>query len=448
MKVRSSRSADSVSRRSVLAGAGASIATTALPGALQASQGASKTLKIMQWTHFVPAFDDWFNNRFVVEWGARNDTRVIVDNVGMTSLKGRAASEIAKRRGHDICMFLSPPAAYEDHVIDHRPIYEECIARYGKPLDLATRSTFNPKTKKFFGFTDGFVPDPVNYRKDLWDDVGIQPRTWDAIREGGRKIRQKHGVPVGIGLARELDTNMAMRSVLAAFGASVQTEDGQPNLQSREALEALKFVKALYQETMTEEVFSWDASSNNRFMLAGRGSLTLNAISITRTGENKKIPLSEKIMLEKPAIGPAGQFGVMHLMNAYVIWEFAENIDGAQRFLVDLAGATRDAFRASAFYNFPTFPQLVPDLKALISNDPAASPTDKYSIFEDAKDWTVNVGYPGYANPAIDQIFSEWLIPRMFADAASGRMTPEEALSRYSGEVARVFDRWKEVGKV
>ena len=39
---------------------------------------------------------------------------------------------------------------------------------------------------------------------------------------------------------------------------------------------------------MTPEVLAWDASSNNRFMLAGKESLALNAISITRTGENKK----------------------------------------------------------------------------------------------------------------------------------------------------------------
>ena len=149
----------------------------------------------------------------MVEWGEKNNTEVIVTNVGMTSIESRAEAEIAKKLGHDLCMFLSPPASYEDHVIDHREIYAECERRFGKPLDIAIRSTFNPTTKKYFGFSDSYVPDPVNYRKDLWDEVGVRPDSWDAIREGGRRIKEKHGIPVGIGMSNELDRRMALRTI-------------------------------------------------------------------------------------------------------------------------------------------------------------------------------------------------------------------------------------------
>lgn len=418
------------------------------PPLIRPAQAAPKTLKIMQWNHFVPAFDEWFNKKFVKEWGEANNTEVIVTNVGMTSIESRAAAEIAKKQGHDLCMFLSPPASYEDHVIDHREIYAECEKKYGKPLDIAIRSTYNPVTKKYFGFSDSYVPDPVNYRKDLWDDVGVVPDSWESIREGGRRIKQKHGIPVGIGMSNELDSSMALRSILHSFGGSEQSADGQPSLKSRNSLEALKYAKALYNDTMTDEIFSWDASSNNKLMLASKGSLTLNAISVTRTGESEKIPIANKILLARPAKGPAGQLGVMHLMNAYVIWKFARNIGGAKRFLVDLAGQSRNAFLASGFYNMPTFPQLVPDLKQLVSNDPKGVPADKYSIFTDADKWTVNVGYPGYANGAIDEIWKEWLLPKMFADAASGRLTPEAALDLYSAQSTQIFNKWRAQKKV
>jgi multiple sugar transport system substrate-binding protein len=436
-------------RREIVLRAGmAGVAATLGSPFLRPAHAAKKSLKIMQWNHFVPAFDDWFNKKFVKEWGERNDTEVIVTNVGMTSIESRAAAEINKKQGHDLCMFLSPPASYEDQVIDHRDIYAECERKYGKPLEIAVKSTFNPVTKKYFGFSDSYVPDPVNYRKDLWDDVGVKPDTWDAIRDGGRKIKQKHGIPVGIGMSNELDSSMALRSILLAFGAGVQDAQGRPSLKSPKTLEALKYAKALYAETMTDEIFSWDASSNNRQMLAGKGSLTLNAISVTRTGESEKIPIADKILLGRPARGPAASIGVMHLMNAYVIWKFARNIDGAKRFLVDLAGASRDAFLASGFYNFPTFPQLVPDLQKLVANDPKAVPADKYAIFSDADKWTVGVGYPGYANGAIDEIWKGWLIPKMFADAASGRLTPEAALDLYSGQVNDIFGKWRSLKKV
>jgi multiple sugar transport system substrate-binding protein len=446
--VEGSPAPDSRRREFVLGAGAAGVAATLGTPFMRPAHAVKRSLKIMQWNHFVPAFDDWFNKKFVKEWGEKNDTEVVVTNVGMTSIESRAAAEIKKKQGHDLCMFLSPPASYEDQVIDHKDIYAECERKYGKPLEIAVKSTYNPVTKKYFGFSDSYVPDPVNYRKDLWDDVGVKPDTWDAIRDGGRKIKQKHGIPVGIGMSNELDSSMALRSILLAFGAAVQDAQGRPSLKSPKTLEALKYAKALYTETMTDEIFSWDASSNNRQMLAGKGSLTLNAISVTRTGESEKIPIADKILLGRPARGPASGVGVMHLMNAYVIWKFARNIDGAKRFLVDLAGASRDAFLASGFYNFPTFPQLVPDLQKLVANDPKAVPPDKYAIFLDADKWTVGVGYPGFANGAIDEIWKGWLIPKMFADAASGRLTPEAALDLYAGQVNDTFGKWRALKKV
>mgnify|MGYP005849618247 FL=1 len=77
---------------------------------------------------------------------------------------------------------------------------------------------------------------------------------------------------MGIGLSQEIDTGMAMRAIKYSFGASVQDEHGNVVLDSKQMLEVVKFVKALFEETMTPEVLTWDAAPNNRFMLAGKGS--------------------------------------------------------------------------------------------------------------------------------------------------------------------------------
>jgi multiple sugar transport system substrate-binding protein len=241
----------------------------------------------------VPGYDKWFNDTYVKEWGAKHNTHVIVDNIGLADLTSRAAAEVAAQKGHDLCMFPKPPAVHEDQAIDHRDIYEECERKYGKALDLAIKSTYNAKTKKFYGFSVSYIPNPVNYRKDLWDAVSTVPDTWEDIRRGGRKIKLWHDKPVGIGLAPELDTNHAMRAIMYSFGSSEQDAEGNPTLKSKETLEAIKFVKALYEETMIDEVLTWDASSNNRFMLAGQGALAVNPISITRTGENQKLTVTE-----------------------------------------------------------------------------------------------------------------------------------------------------------
>ena len=200
-------------------------------------------------------------------------------------------------------MFISPTPVYEDQVIDHREIYEECERQYGKAADLARQSTYNPTTHKFFGFPYSYVPLPINYRKDLWDTVGVVPNTWEDIRQRRTPHPSATRLLWGSAWPRRSIANMTALAMLYAFGASVQNADNRPTLQSKETLEALKFVKALYVESMTDDVLTWTEASNNQLMLAGQGSLTLNAISITRTAENKRLPVGEQIWLARVAQG-------------------------------------------------------------------------------------------------------------------------------------------------
>jgi multiple sugar transport system substrate-binding protein len=403
-----------------------------------------QTLRIVQWNHFVPAFDKWFKETYCKEWGDKNDTDVIVDNVGIPALNPAAAAEVSSRKGHDLFGFLWPRPVYEEDVIDHGEIYQECEKRYGKAIDLATKSTYNPRTKKYFGFSDSFAPDPINWRKDLFDEVGGKPDTWDDVRTFGKKIKDKTGIPIGIGQSSEIDTAMAMRAVLYSFGAGEQDAEGNLALDSKATLEAVKFVKALYQEAMTPEVLSWDASSNNRAMLAGKASVVLNAISITREAENKGMPIGENIWLAKAAKGPARRMGLEHVMNVYCIWKFAENIEGAKKFLIDYVGSFREAFLQSQFYNFPCFPKQVPDLVDLVQKDSKGKPPDKYAVLTDAFEWATNVGYPGYANAAIDDGYSTWALNTMFAQAATGSMSPEDAVKEAAKKYEAIWAKWRE----
>ena len=189
-----------------------------------------------------------------------------------------------------------------------KEIYQECEKKHGKPIDLAVKSTYNPKTKKYFAFSDSFVPDPVNYRIGLWGDIGMKPDTWDDIRVGGKKIKDKTGIPVGIGLSAELDTAMAMRAIMYSFGAHEQDARGQPRHQlARRRSKRSSSSRRSIRGNETPEVFAWDPSSNNRQMLAGKSSLVLNAISITRAARTTRLPIHEKIALpRRQGPGPRG----------------------------------------------------------------------------------------------------------------------------------------------
>jgi multiple sugar transport system substrate-binding protein len=289
------------------------------------------------------------------------------------------------------------------------------------------------------------VPDPGNYRQDLWSQVGFPhgPDTWMDLHKGATEIKKKFGNPCGIGLSQELDSNMALRALLWSFGGSVQNEEGQVVINSPQTLDAIKFMRSLYQDAETPEVFTWDPSSNNRGMLAGKISFTCNAISVTRTAEKQNPAMSKAIQIVPALKGPARRIAAEHVMDCYVIWKFADNKDGAKQFLVDYINDFESAFKASEFYNFPCFPKTVPNLDALIANDPSAVPPDKYKVLGSVLDWATNVGYPGYATAAIDEVFNTFVIPTMFAMAARGDVTPEEAVSRAEKEIKRIFAKWK-----
>ncbi|HMK30702.1 MAG TPA: extracellular solute-binding protein [Terriglobales bacterium] len=408
------------------------------------SQAQQKTLKIIQWSHFVPGYDKWFDNTYTKQWGQKNNTNVIVDHISIGEIPARAAAEVSAQKGHDLFMFLSPPAAYEKQTIDHSELYQEVQRKHGKMVPLAHKSTFNPKTKRYFAFSDSYVPDPGNYRIDLWQQVGYPngPDTYDQLRDGAKKIRDKFGNPCGLGLSQELDTNMAMRAILWSFGGSVQDEKGNVAINSRNTVEALKFMRALFKESETPEVFTWDPSSNNRAMLAGKASFVDNAISITREAEKSNPEMSRKIGLTPALKGPVARWAAEHVMDCYVIWNFADNKEGARQFLADYIDSFHDAFLASEFYNFPCFPTVVPNLQQEIANDPKADPHDKYKVLGNVLEWATNVGHPGYATAAIDEVFNTFVIPTMFAKVARDEMSAEDAASAAEKEVRRIFAKW------
>jgi len=345
----SKRSGGKISRRKFVKLTGGAVAAAGMTSAFLFPQRAlaqQKTLKIVQWSHFVPGYDKWFDNTFTKEWGAKNNTNVIVDHIAINVINARAAAEVAAQKGHDLFMFLAPPAAYEKQVIDHREIYDEVGRKHGKMIPLAVKSTFNPKTRKFFAFSDSYVPDPGNYRKDLWSQVGYPngPDTYNDLLIGSKRIKQKFGNPCGIGLSQELDTNMAMRAVLWSFGGAEQNEAGQVTLYSKQTIDAVKFVRELYRQCETAEVFSWDPSSNNRAILSGKASFVQNAISVTRSAEKDNPEMSKQIQLRPALKGPVRAIAAEHVMDCYVIWNFAANKDGAQQFLIDYIDAFHDAF--------------------------------------------------------------------------------------------------------
>jgi len=409
-----------------------------------------RRLTILHWSHFVPGFDVWFDGTYIKEWGRANDVDVTVDHIPFGQIPARAAAEVAARSGHDLYQHISPAATLEPETEDMGDIVEPLIKKFGIQ-ELARRSTYNPKTKKWFALSNSWVPDPSHYRKDLFDEAGYVPDSWDNVLLAGRKLKPK-GVPVGIGLGNDIDANYVLRDIIWSYGASTQNASNEVTINSKATVEAVKYVRALFKEAMTPEVLAWDASSNNRAMLAGAVSFVFNAISIVRTSEKNNDALTPHIQIWIPPRGPkmlgGKRLGAQHVILAYMIWKFTpeDRKKLAKQFLVDFINNWGPAFKNAELYEFPSFVGSVPDLKQQVLNDPVAvklGQPNKYKPVATATQWSTNVGHPGFANAAEAEVFDTFIIPQMFALAATDRMSAEDAVKWAEDQMRPVFAKWK-----
>ena len=95
-------------------------------------------------------------------------------------------------------------------------------------------------------------------------------------------------------MSNELDSNMANFAIMLCFGSHIQNADGQIVINSKQTRDYLNYMKSLYQQGLTNEIFGWNPASNNQFLISGKGSMILNAVSATRTPEDLKLPFSDE----------------------------------------------------------------------------------------------------------------------------------------------------------
>ena len=426
-----------VSAATLIAGTGPAIV---IPGRSQ-----PKTLKIAIRKDFTPNYIKWLEN-YAIDWGHQNNIKATVDWVKQDEQTTIFKNEVIAKQGHDLVASLPQ---YQNHYINHEDIYQECRQSYGQPHDIANKATYNPKTRHAFAVCPAYIPLPVIYRKDLWGDINMSPSSWDNIRLGGRQIKFYSDHSVGISLGKNEDSNLNLETLLYAFGSSIQDDDNKPILKSKQTFEALRFLKTLHHDAMTNEVLTWNnGTSNNLFMLSGNGSLALNPISITRAGERKNFPITDQLIYAKTPQGPEQRLSTIGGTLRWSIWNFAKNVDAAKQFIIDYIGQSRHAFLSSAFYYFPSFPQTVPDINQLLAYDSNAIPTNKYQVLSDASDWSVMVGYPGYFNAAVKDVYHSGLISKMFAAVVTDKMSPSEAMNQADQEVRKIYDKWRRLGKI
>jgi multiple sugar transport system substrate-binding protein len=386
-------------------------ATTPAGQAAPGGFGGIGSLKLLMSSHFVPAYDAWID-QWAKAWGTKNQIEVQVDHILSTDLVAKIASEVAAAAGHDIYRLTrnGEPALYHNQMVDVSDLTKQIGEAHGGWIPFG--ETIGLYEGSWHAIPEYFVDFPALYRKDIFDASGLAPvDTWDDLLKAGTLLKTQ-GNPIGISINQKSnDANNSWTGVLWSFGGSVVAADGKTvALNSPETRQMLAYAIELYNKTMTNEVLSWDDTSNNLLLASGRGSWIQNPISALRTIEHDTPDLAQKIYISNTPAGPKGRMTSVGA-NSWAIANWAASVPAAKAFLVDYYGVLPEAIKASTGYNQPVLKEFRKKPMPFLGEEP------KLQVLQDFDQVAKSVGYPGPPTAAAGEVESNWIIPLMVGRA-------------------------------
>ena len=395
---------------------------------------------MLTWSHFVPASDDELRSQFE-EFGKAAGVKVRMDRVAHLQLPAVLAGEVQGQKGHDVVnVSNSTPHLYSKHLENLDDIYEK-IGKAGGGWTTDVMGKGRDGRQKALPWY--FISFPLAVRTDLIAEIGENlPDTWDDVHRIGTKLKAK-GHPLGIQLAHSFDSNAILRGILWSYGGKMVEADSKTiAINSKEVLEGFKFIRALYQDAMEEEVLAWDDRNNNVCLVSGKCSMILNPISAYRAAVRDKAvipgtdrPLHQVIDHIMPPEGPGGR----HMAASFLgigVWKFAKQNELAKEFL-EFHFQKENALKhlaASKGYNQPVLTQ-----HAL---HPLYASNSKYYFAPYIGWYTHAFGWPGVPTAAMQTIADQYLLPDACAATAIGKVTPEAAIKKLESQMTRIYKRF------
>jgi len=206
-----------------------------------------------------------------------------------------------------------------------------------------------------------------------------------------------------------------------SFNAYMFDKDGNIAFSKKEIQDVLKFGERLFKETMTDEVLSWDDTSNNRFIISGKGSMVCNPISAYRTAAKDQPDVYKNLAIVKPPIGAAGvRVGGARTMS-YGIYNFCKNQDLAKEFLYTMNKESLRGMEASTGYDHPYLKAFMKKPMPIIGSEP------KLELLQDYFEYVKFIGYPGPMTKTATSMYAKFIVPTMFAEVCKGK-SPRTAM--------------------
>jgi len=398
-------------------------------------------LHIVRWNDFIPEADVELK-RQAPEASKALGAEVTFEFINANDLQARITAAIQSGAGADIFMFQYNWAhLYANAVVDVSDVAEPIAKAEGGFYDVYT-----PSAKvggKWLAVPHSIIGNAVAYRRSWLKEVGATefPKTWDDLRKVSALLKKK-GKPYGQTLGHTFgDAPTFTYPLLWSFGGAETDASGKVVINSKGAVESVKFMQAFWKEGCDEGGLAWDDTNNNRAFHAGEISATLNGASIYIVAKRQK----DKIKDEKgepmfqdienagllPA-GPAGQFP-LYLNHSHAVMKYSKNQKLAKTFLTWLHKKENYEkwFQVNEGYSVAA--------TTAWEKHPMWDRIDKpLQVFRTAARRTRIFGHAGPSTAKSTEVFTKYIITDMYAKGVQG-MKAEDAVRWAEGELKKIY---------
>jgi ABC-type glycerol-3-phosphate transport system substrate-binding protein len=179
----------------------------------------------------------------------------------------------------------------------------------------------------------------------------------------------KGGNSFGIGLGTTSDSVDSAGAFFHAHGAMLVNEKGDITVKSDPVRQALEFYKKLA-SFMPEDVPAWDDSSNNKWLVSGKGAMIFNPPSAWAVAKRDAPKVAEQCWTHGFPVGPKGRYAPF-LPYFWGTWKFSKNKTAAKSLLRHLSqrSSAEKMVAASGGYDLPSFSKLT-DFKTWAEAEP------------------------------------------------------------------------------
>lgn len=379
------------------------------------AQTGQRVLKVVQWKHFVPDYDKYFEV-FAREFGEKHNAKVEVDYVATADLPTAIAADISRGGGHDVFHLNGTGAALYDKVlVDVSDVANKLSKEFGGWLPYS--QSIGTVRGHWLSIPSWYISYPYLINRAYFTEVGenyTDKTSYHDLLRMGAKLK-KAGHPIGIPYSQTPDANDDLLPMMWAFKAYMFDKEGNIAFRKKEIVDVLKFGAEFFQQTMTDEVLSWDDSSNNRFIASGKGSVVCNPISAYRTAAKDNPDVYRNLEVMKTPLGVGGIRVNGGRTMSYGIYNFSKEQELGKEFLYAMNKEALRGMEASTGYNHPFLNALYKKPMPIIGHEP------KLELLQDFHKDVRFIGFPGPMTKTATAMYAKFIVPTMFAEVAKGK---------------------------